>query len=477
MSFLLITLSLVGMLVGCGSGPRPSPEVSKTTPSEEFDDNLPSVSIVVPTYPARHMFHELLYQSFLQQNYPKKKLELLIFDNGDQPSLFFNSETRDRVRYHYVPGPISLGAKRNWLAENAKNDVIVSFDDDDFYGQNYVSFMVKSLDIENKVKLVKLTGWPMASFGPSGTRFQLDFVFPDFTQYGWGFSWVYRKGIFQDSSCRFADRNYAEEDPFSQCIASTFGEPSIKRIPASTKPFTVLKFENRARYIGDNSPLKWSQFHVDRKIAVTKNDYTEVDWRHVEQYFPLFRLQIKTNLSGLNRVPIPIGCEAGPCDAQPLRQAFIKEAGSAAAQAANIIIPRKPGEAIRVATYNVHEWKDINNGSNIAAIFDILESFHADVIGLQEVTLSPEAQNALMAYKAKTGMKDAFCKADTWPGAPFGNLLLTSYDMTDINKIDLPQYQEGRCAVMAVIDTPLGRLNIGTVHLDAFDTTGATRIK
>lgn len=125
---------------------------SKRLPQDS--DALPSVSIVVPTYPPRHIFHELLYKSFLAQNYPAHKLELLIFDNGDQPSLFFSSEQRERVRYHYISGPVTLGAKRNWLVENAKHEIIVSFDDDNFYGENYVATMIKQLQAQSSFQLV-----------------------------------------------------------------------------------------------------------------------------------------------------------------------------------------------------------------------------------------------------------------------------------------------------------------------------------
>ena len=347
-------------------------------PPEPDYDGLPSVSIVVPTYLPRHVFHELLYKSFLAQNYPAHKLELLIFDNGDQKSQFFASENRERVRYHHVSGPVTLGAKRNWLVENAKHDIIVSFDDDDFYGENYVASMIKHLEAESTYELVKLTGWPMASVGPEGKALQFNFVFPVYTRYGWGFSWVYRKSIFKNSSCRFANQNYAEEDPFSTCIENHFGAKSINRIVASSKPYIMLKFENKARYLGDKSPLKWSQFNVDDNISVTRQDFEPKDWLTIEKYIRFFNQQAKTNLAGFNRIPVPAGCEAGPCSQSMLKKAYKEEENSKAAQAANKLIPPKPANSIRMATFNVHSFTDIDSQNSLTSILDIVEKLGAD---------------------------------------------------------------------------------------------------
>lgn len=466
--FLVVFYSLMLLALGACKSKKPLPEDT---------DLLPSVSIVVPTYPPRHVFHELLYQSFLAQKYPASKLELVIFDNGDQPSIFFTSEQRERVRYHYIPGPITLGAKRNWLVENAKHEIIVSFDDDDFYGENYVATMVNQLNAQSTNQLVKLKGWPMASVGPEGKGLQFNFVFPDYTQYGWGFSWIYRKSIFSESSCRFADKNYAEEDPFAICIENHFGTDSIKRITASDKPYIALKFENKARYLGDNSPLKWSQFHVDKNISVSKDDFEAKDWRTIEKYLRLFNQQAKTNLAGFNRVPVPEGCEAGPCSSELLKEAYKKEQNSKSAQDANKLIPSKEAHSIRIATYNVHNWKDVDGQETLSSILDLVENFGADVVAMQEVTLDTTAKAALNMFNSKNALHEAFCEADLWPGAPFGNLLLSKYPLNNKKDIQLIKNNEGRCAIISDITTPLGDINITTTHLDVFDRTGSVRLK
>jgi glycosyltransferase involved in cell wall biosynthesis len=284
---------------------------SSTTDPSENPQDLPSVTIVVPTYRPRHMFHELLYETFLRQKYPPEKLELLVFDNGDSPSTFFDSKKRDRVRYHYDPSAVTLGEKRNWLVENASNSIIVSFDDDDFYSENYVKTMVTALVSNPILRLAKLKSWPMATFGPHGNALQFNFVSPDYTDYGWGFSWVYHKNIFSSSKCRFAKTNYAEEDSFAACIDSHFGKDSIERLSASETPYILLKFEDVDRYLGLNAPLKWANFHVDNATKVTQDKYSPSDWLIIQKYIALFKFKVKTNLAGNNKIPVASGCEAG----------------------------------------------------------------------------------------------------------------------------------------------------------------------
>ncbi len=186
--------------------------------SEINQENLlPNVTIVVASYDKRHDYHEFLYESFKKQDY-KGKVNLLIYDNGEKPSPFFSSLVDNNVRYEHTtkkPIELSLGAKRNWLADNADGDVIVVWDDDDFYGENYVSFMVKTL-VDNKAHLVKPIKWLMGHFNQSGDALEYHMVKPNHTKFGWGFGFCYKKLVM--NKCRYGDVNRVEEDPFAECI-------------------------------------------------------------------------------------------------------------------------------------------------------------------------------------------------------------------------------------------------------------------
>ncbi len=117
------------------------------------------VSIVVPTR-ARPRRHRRLYQLFANQTHAG--CELLVFEDGDQPSPFFTALGDPRVRYRHSTQALSLGEKRNWLALEASGDVLVHFDDDDYYGPTYVEQMVAAL---GEADLVKLSGFHIYSLG------------------------------------------------------------------------------------------------------------------------------------------------------------------------------------------------------------------------------------------------------------------------------------------------------------------------
>lgn len=434
------------------------------------------ISIVVATYAKRHIYHERLYENFTSQKVGDLPIELLIFDTGDKKSLFFSAQNLPNVRYHHEESAdISLGSKRNWLAQNASYDTIVNFDDDDFYGENYAITMYNNLHEKNSTKLVKLTQWPMASFGPDGKKLTFSYVHPLYTKYGWGFSWVYRKSIFAISYCRFGDKNYAEEDVFSQCVEQRFGEASIKRIGQINPPYIVLKFENSARYLGGNTPLKWSDFGVDDQIDITTSNFLPADQKRIKEILPLFRMQKLTNYANFNRGVIPQGCEKGPCQRNSLISEYNRESTSIMAKDLNQSIPKKDPSHIRVATYNVHYWKNANEGLKLDEIFEVIKNIDPDIIGLQEVSQTPKSQQKMREFVDKKYQEPLFCKSANLFGYEFGNSLLSKYTIASSKIVDLKKNSEGRCAIIAIIDTPLGKITMSTVHLDVFDESGKIR--
>lgn len=111
------------------------------------------VSVICPSY-KRHRFIPFLIEQFQNQNYPRDKLELIIFDDTPSPYPFEIND--ERVRYihdnskHYM-----LWEKRNRLNELAQGEIIVCMDDDDFNMRNRI---IKSIDILTKKHNVLLCG-------------------------------------------------------------------------------------------------------------------------------------------------------------------------------------------------------------------------------------------------------------------------------------------------------------------------------
>ena len=114
------------------------------------------VSIIVPTK-GRQALHKFLYQSFQHQTYPQK--ELIVLDTDEKVSPFFSQLNDTRVRYIHQPElKIPLGAKLGELIKLAQGEFIARFDDDDYYGPQYLETMIDFM-IREGADFVKLDGW------------------------------------------------------------------------------------------------------------------------------------------------------------------------------------------------------------------------------------------------------------------------------------------------------------------------------
>lgn len=111
---------------------------------------------------------------FQHQNYGGER-ELLIYDGACKSNSPNDKQTQSnvvlqamqddpRIRYYYEPvkikpgeDHIKLGSKRNWMIGNSTGQIIVHFDDDDYYGPNYLQHMVTTM-VMRKAVMIKLIG-------------------------------------------------------------------------------------------------------------------------------------------------------------------------------------------------------------------------------------------------------------------------------------------------------------------------------
>lgn len=118
---------------------------------------MTSVSVVCPTYCRSAELLEMVGH-YRAQTF-NGALELLILDDSPEPSeALANGQYRSAgVRYIHQPGErMSIGAKLNALMELARGDVLVRFDDDDYYAPTYVERM---LDLLGGDDFLTLSGW------------------------------------------------------------------------------------------------------------------------------------------------------------------------------------------------------------------------------------------------------------------------------------------------------------------------------
>jgi glycosyltransferase involved in cell wall biosynthesis len=144
----------------------------------------PFVSVITPTY-NRRQFFEASLQCFVQQSYPRSSMEWIIIDDGTEKigDLVELAKTRYKdlnIRYIDLPEKITLGKKRNMLNQEAKGEIIVCWDDDDYYPPERVAHAVFKLQSQPKAELAgssqmyiyfqdDKTIWQNGPYGPNHT--------------------------------------------------------------------------------------------------------------------------------------------------------------------------------------------------------------------------------------------------------------------------------------------------------------------
>ena len=108
--------------------------------------DLPFVSVITPTY-NRRRFLPLAVACYRAQTYPKSRMEWVVIDDGDDDvSDFFAAlaaaEPELNVRFIRHATRARIGAKRNELHREARGDILVSWDDDDYYPPDRVAHVV-----------------------------------------------------------------------------------------------------------------------------------------------------------------------------------------------------------------------------------------------------------------------------------------------------------------------------------------------
>jgi glycosyltransferase involved in cell wall biosynthesis len=104
----------------------------------------PFVSILTPTF-NRRAFFEQCVRCVLNQDYPRDRIEWLILDDGTDPVEDLVPSGHPWVRYVRASERVALGEKRNRMHAMARGDILVYFDDDDYYPPGRISHSVAVL--------------------------------------------------------------------------------------------------------------------------------------------------------------------------------------------------------------------------------------------------------------------------------------------------------------------------------------------
>ncbi len=138
-----------------GTAPKSNgAQIEAKNPQPKIKDphaNRPMVAVITPTY-GRHKFMPWLIRIFNNQTYPQSRMVLIILDDCPMEITdvkLLEMLKQPNVRYIKHQGPkMPIGAKRNMLntlAIEAKADIIVAMDDDDYYPPERVDHCVTTL--------------------------------------------------------------------------------------------------------------------------------------------------------------------------------------------------------------------------------------------------------------------------------------------------------------------------------------------
>ena len=113
------------------------------------------ISVLTPTY-NRRKFLPSLIECYKSQTYPKERMEWIILDDGEDcvKDVFDEAaKTIPNLKYLRHPSKLLIGAKRNILNKEAKGEIIVAMDDDDFYFPERISSVVVHFARNKEIEL------------------------------------------------------------------------------------------------------------------------------------------------------------------------------------------------------------------------------------------------------------------------------------------------------------------------------------
>ena len=113
--------------------------------------DLPLVSVCTPTC-NRRIFIPSLIRCFEAQTYPRDRMEWIVVDDGSDAveDLFTPVEG---VNYIRIDEKMRLGQKRNFMHAQARGEIIVYMDDDDYYPPDRVQHAVNRLRAKPGIKI------------------------------------------------------------------------------------------------------------------------------------------------------------------------------------------------------------------------------------------------------------------------------------------------------------------------------------
>lgn len=227
----------------------------------------PIVSCIMPTY-NRRTFVPRAIGYFLGQDYESK--ELIIIDDGTD-SIADLIPADDRIRYIRMEKKLTVGAKRNLACDEARGDIIVHWDDDDWMARWRLSYQA------GKLEQADICGLSRVLFFDPAMESAWEYVYPG-TLKPWvhGATLCYTKSFWERNP--FPDKNVGEDSRF------IWNDPDAKIIALTDNRFITALIHP------DNASVKRISADCWFKIPVSDiRNLIGEDWEFYSGRMPVVR--------------------------------------------------------------------------------------------------------------------------------------------------------------------------------------------
>lgn len=139
-------------------------------PATSISDSPPLVTCIMPTCNRRHFVPQAI-RYFLRQRYEPKEL-IIVDDSDDSVADCVPDDTR--IRLIRLEARVRVGTKRNLACEQARGEIIVHWDDDDWMDDGRVACQVQHLRLEQ----ADICGLSRVLFVDPSAEAAWEYVFP-----------------------------------------------------------------------------------------------------------------------------------------------------------------------------------------------------------------------------------------------------------------------------------------------------------
>ena len=229
-------------------------------------NSQPKVSVLTPTFNRRGFIPQYL-KNLRRQDYPLNHLEIIIADDGDDAIQDLVSGYPG-VRYIRLNERNTIGYKRNLLVSEARGDILIHMDDDDYYPPERISHAVQRLLASDNLLAGASHNYIYDSSrdciyesGPFDQNHGLDGTFAYFREYVDNHSFDDDKSIQTEG--KFTNNftsPMVQLDPFKTILIMQHASNTWNK-GSTTKKISGLKLKN---FIRDNNDRRFYRSRVSK---------------------------------------------------------------------------------------------------------------------------------------------------------------------------------------------------------------------